>query len=342
MINGHGDEIQTELIANFSSNVWYGADNSALYQHLSTSLPQVARYPEADAHSLKLVLATHNEVEPSQILVCNGSTEAFYLIANAFSGKTSLIVTPTFSEYADACRIHNHIVYQTNRNNLSENIERLQPDLVWICNPNNPDGHCFTVSELIQVFQRFPQQTFIIDQAYIDFTLNDANLIPEIQRVENLIVIQSLTKRFAIPGLRLGYIVSSKEHVAKIEKFKIPWSVNSLAIEAGKYILNAGNKDFTLEAWLKDTSILKQQINNLDDFETIETQLPYFLIKLKSGKASELKSYLLNEKILIRDATNFVGLEGEYIRICTQSIQINNLLISHLEKWNRSIIPSSL
>jgi threonine-phosphate decarboxylase len=342
MINGHGDDIQTELIANFSSNVWYGADNSGLYQHLSAALPYICRYPEADAHSLKLVLATQNGVEPSQIIVCNGSTEAFYLIANAFSGKKSLIVAPTFSEYADACKIHNHAVYQTTRQNLTENIERLQPDLVWICNPNNPDGHCFTVAELIQLFYSFPQSTFIIDQAYIDFTLTEANLIPDLHCFKNLIVVQSLTKRFAIPGLRLGYIVSSEKNVNKIEKYKMPWSVNSIAIEAGKHILNAENNDFKLESWLKETNDLQQHINNLENFKTIQTQTPYFLIKLKSGKANNLKSFLLKEKILIRDATNFDGLQGEYIRICTLSTELNNLLLLNLKLWSQSIILSSL
>ncbi len=342
MINGHGDEIQTELKANFSSNVWYGADNSALYQYLSASLPQVARYPEADANSLKLALAACNKVESSQILVGNGSTEAFYLIANAFSGKKSLILTPTFSEYADACRIHNHIVYQTNRKNLCGDIESLKPDLIWICNPNNPDGHCFTATELVQLFQHFPHSIFIIDQAYIDFTLNNANLIPEIQQADNLIIIQSLTKRFAIPGLRLGYIVSSEQHISTIEKFKMPWSVNSLAIEAGKFILNHIDQNFNIEAWIKETAVFKQQINNLDNFETTNTQTPYFLVKLKSGKARELKSFLLDKKILVRDATNFEGLQGEHIRLCTQSAQINNLLITYLEKWSQSVIPSSL
>jgi threonine-phosphate decarboxylase len=342
MINGHGDEIQTELIANFSSNVWYGANNTALYQHLSAILPTISRYPEVDAHSLKMLLAAKNEVETSQIVVCNGSTEAFYLIANAFAGKTSLIVTPTFSEYADACHIHNHIVYQTSRNNLSKDIKKLKSDLVWVCNPNNPDGHCFTSTELIQLFRRFPHSTFVIDQAYIDFTLTQANLIAEIQQIENLIVVQSLTKRNTIPGLRLGYIISNKSIIERIEKYKMPWSVNSLAIEAGKHILNVNNDDFQIEGWLKETSTLQQQINDLGNFETIQTQTPYFLIKLQSGKANDLKSFLLKEKILIRDASNFEGLQGEFIRICTLSTELNNLLLSNLKTWNQTIISSSL
>ena len=182
MINGHGDEIKTELKANFSSNIWYGADNTALYQHLSASLPSTSRYPEADARSLKVALATKNDVETNQIIVCNGSTEAFYLIANAFSGKKSLIDAPTFAEYADACSIHNHTVNQVIRENLKDQIEELKPDLIWICNPNNPDGYCYSTVELNQLLANYPQISFVIDQAYIEFASLKINLISEIQQ----------------------------------------------------------------------------------------------------------------------------------------------------------------
>lgn len=342
MINGHGDDIQTELIANFSSNVWFAADNTALHQHLSTLIASISRYPEADAQSLKTVLATKNSVETNQILVCNGSTEAFYLIANAFSGKKSLILTPTFSEYADACRIHHHAVSQSNRSSLRENIENQKPDLVWICNPNNPDGSCYSRPELTKLLIDYPQISFVIDQAYIDFTTIETNLISEIIQFSNLIVVQSLTKRYAIPGLRLGYIISNQSKIEHIEQYKMPWSVNSLAIEAGKYILDSKNDGFNLEAWLEDSSTFQQKINNLDNFKTIGSQTPYFLVKLRTGNASALKSYLLKRKILVRDATNFEGLEGEYIRICSLSTELNNLLLSNLMLWNQSIIPSSL
>jgi threonine-phosphate decarboxylase len=342
MINGHGDDIQTELIANFSSNVWYGADNTALYEHLSALLPAISRYPEADAYSLKVTLAAKNTVNASQILVCNGSTEAFYLIANAFSGKKSLIVTPTFSEYADACRIHRHTVYQCSHQSLQKEIESQKPHLVWICNPNNPDGYCYTQIELTQLLTAYPQITFVIDQAYMEFSTIDTNMIPNIQQCSNLIVVQSLTKRYAIPGLRLGYILSGQSTIKHIEKYKMPWSVNTLAIEAGKYVLEMPDNHFKLEAWLKESDMLQQKINNLSNFSVIKSHTPYFLVKLNSGTASGLKSFLLKEQILVRDATNFEGLQGEYIRICALSTDLNNLLLSNLKIWSRSIIPSSL
>jgi threonine-phosphate decarboxylase len=342
MINGHGDEIQTELIANFSSNIWYGANNTALYQHLSALLPSTSRYPEADSHSLKVALAAQNDVEADQIIVCNGSTEAFYLIANAFSGKKSLVVVPTFAEYADACHIHKHTLYQVTRENLKEQIENLKPDLIWICNPNNPDGYCYSTVELNQLLENYPQISFVIDQAYIEFSTLKNNLIPEIQQFKNLIVVQSLTKQYAIPGLRLGYIVSNKLTIDCIEKYKMPWSVNSLAIEAGKYITATTHNDFNIKEWLKESTALQQKINNLYNFEAIVSDTPFFLVNLTFGKASDLKSYLLKQKILVRDATNFIGLEGEYIRICALSTDLNNLLLSHLKIWSRSVIQSLL
>ena len=115
MINGHGGRHtdRTDSQFQFKHLVW--SQQYALYQHLSASLPSTSRYPEADARSLKMVLASQNDVEADQIIVCNGSTEAFYLIANAFSEKKSLVVVPTFAEYADACHIHKHTLYQVTR-----------------------------------------------------------------------------------------------------------------------------------------------------------------------------------------------------------------------------------
>ena len=237
MINGHGDEYVGELIANFSSNVWYGADNSALYKHLYSQMYTIERYPDTEAGSLKQLLAEKNRVATNQLLICNGSTEAFYLIANAFSGSKSSIVTPTFSEYADACRIHNHTVQLTNRTDLNTDIKTVKPDLVWICNPNNPDGYCFEATEIKQLLSNYPDSIFVIDQAYIHFTHREISVVNEIRNYPNLIIVQSLTKRHAIPGLRLGYLMASETIISKMNQFRMPWTVNSLAIEAGKFIL---------------------------------------------------------------------------------------------------------
>ena len=120
----------------------------------------------------------------------------------------------------------------------------------------------------------------------------------------------------------------------------MPWSVNSLAIEAGKYILKNANDGFQLYNWLCECEILRNKIDSFDCFKSIPSETPYFLVKLNKGKASDLKAFLLSHKILVRQATNFEGLVGEYIRICTLSREKNDLLIKKLNQWNRSITLS--
>ncbi len=340
MINGHGDEYVGELEANFSSNVWYGADNSALYKHLYSQMHTIERYPDTEVCSLKQPLSKKNKIATTQLLICNGSTEAFYLIANAFSGSTSLIVTPTFSEYADACKMHKHMVQCTNYKNLTIDIETSKPNLVWICNPNNPDGYCLETDEIKQLLLSYPKSIFVMDEAYIHFTQQKVCMVDELQNHSNLIIIQSLTKRYAIPGLRLGYIMTSETLIAKVSLFRMPWSVNTLAIEAGKFILENDTNEFQLVSWLNECNLLKKSIDLLHCFDTIPSKTPYFLVKLKMGKASDLKTFLLNYKILVRQATNFEGLQGEYIRICTLSEEKNDLLINKLNEWSLSVIPS--
>jgi threonine-phosphate decarboxylase len=337
MINGHGDEYVGELEANFSSNVWYGADNSALCKHLYSQMYTIERYPDTEASSLKQLLAENNHIKTNQLLICNGSTEAFYLIANAFSGSKSSIVTPTFSEYADACRMHNHNVRLTNRTDLNTHIKIVKPDLVWICNPNNPDGNCFETTEIIQLLTNYPDSIFVIDQAYIHFTQREICVVNEIHKYPNLIIVQSLTKRHAIPGLRLGYLIASETIITRISQFRMPWSVNSLAIEAGKFILKNKKDGFQLHNWLCECEILRNKIDSFDCFKSIPSETPYFLVKLNKGKASDLNTFLLSHKILVRQATNFEGLEGEHIRICTLSREKNDLLINKLKQWSRSV-----
>jgi len=337
MINGHGDEYMGELEANFSSNVWYGADNSALYKHLHSQMHTIERYPDTEAGSLKQVLADINKIAASQIVICNGSTEAFYLIANAFSGSQSLIVSPTFSEYADACRMYNHSVRLTNRTDLNTDIKIVKPDLVWICNPNNPDGNCFEATEIKHLLANYPDSIFVIDQAYIHFTQREICVVNEIQNYPNLIIVQSLTKRYAIPGLRLGYVMASETIITLMSQFRMPWTVNCLAIEAGKYILENDNDGFQLHNWLCECEILRNKIDSFECFKIVPSQTPYFLVKLNVGKASDLKTFLLSHKILVRQATNFEGLEGEHIRICTLSREKNDLLINKLNEWNQSV-----
>ena len=338
MIHGHGDEYVGGLVANFSSNVWWGADNSDLYQHLSANFTVVERYPEPDAASLAHQIALRKNISPTNVVVTNGSTEAFYIIAHAFAGRKSLVVVPTFSEYADACRMHQHTLRFTSRNELEESIVGFMPDVVWICNPNNPDGHCFAAVALQLLLERFSAVCFVVDQAYADMCLCETMSAKEIFRYPNLLLVESMTKKYAIPGLRLGYLMADEMLMAEINRIRLPWSVNALAIEAGKYILSCtGEMTFPLDEWLMSAEKLRKEVDGMTIFETIPSSTPFFLTRLTVGRAAELKEFLLENHLLIRQATNYEGLEGEYIRICALSEDKNSLLLKKLEEWSRNI-----
>lgn len=334
MIHGHGDDgykYKEQIKINFSSNVWRKGTNEALINHLKDSVSDIGIYPEADAESLKSLLASRHNLFPENIIVTNGATEAFYLLAQSYAGLKSAVFTPTFAEYQDACNCHNHTVKLLKWS--AENIKSADScDLVWICNPNNPTGDYLNIDVLSDVIRSNPKSIYVIDEAYVDFTDNQKSLVRKVHELENLIVVKSLTKKYCIPGLRLGYIVCSEKLAWKINYKRMPWSVNHLALSAGKYILN-NDFDFEISPELKETKRFIREINKLDCFEALDSSTTFFLVKLR-GDSRVLKEFLIeNHNILIRDASNFYGLDNTYIRIATQSKDENNILINALQQW---------
>jgi len=337
MTNEHGDEYQGELKANFSSNVWHGADNTGLYRHLSDLLPHTRRYPEIAAESLRGLLAGKLALNTSNISLGNGSIDIFYRIAQAFHNKKSIIVTPTFSEYSKACSVNEHNIRHCHRENLFVDIDKFQPELVWLCNPNNPDGYCTDSKELQVLFYTYPHVTFIIDQSFAEFTLQETLKADSVLEFKNLILIYSMTKRYTIPGLRVGYVISSESLINHLDKFRIPWSVNTLAIEAGKYFINMEDTTFDLNSLMNEKNRFQKEINRLGIFNVQDTHTPFFLVEILKGKTCDLKGFLLSEGILIRDATSFENNGKEMMRLNTLSKDQNNLLINRLNIWKLNL-----
>ena len=261
----------------------------------------------------------------------NGATEDFYLIAQLYARKRVEIVAPTFSEYEDSCDIFNVEYRLISRTEIIAT----KADVIFICNPNNPDGTIFSKGELETFFKAKPNTTFVIDEAYIEFTNKAESVSTLIDTYTNLIIVRSLTKTFAIPGLRLGYVIANQNTVNKFLNIKIPWSVNLLAIKAGEFIFkNYEDFQFNVSNLIEETRIFKEQLKVLNGFKVLESSTSYFLVELLHKTAKELKEYLITKHyILVRDATNFKNLKGEYIRLSTQNKKANQALVTALKKW---------
>lgn len=338
MLFGHGDDFynsQNEVKINFSSNVWHGANLEKLKDHLNEQFDKLTRYPEPDAGTLKRLLARRYEMKENNIVVTNGSITAFYLLAQAWKGAKSMIAIPSFSEYEDACRLHGHeISFFPTSDDLSE-LSLEGQDFCWICNPNNPDGKLIHRTELLALIVANRQTTFIIDQAYVAFTTEDMLKPSDVKNHPNLILVQSISKAYNIPGLRIGYLIASPEKTEEINKYIIPWSVNAIAIEASKYILiHPAQFTLPIRKWQRETAELIYQLNKLDGLEVQPTSTTFFLVRLKKGTAAALKQYLWeNHGILIRDASNFRGLDETYIRVSTQTTAENQVLVDAVKEW---------
>lgn len=334
MIQGHGDDIYSykqEIKINFSSNVYNKQDMSDLEEYLRSKIDLIHSYPEPDASSLAELLADKHEIGTDNILVTNGATEAIYLIAQAFTKKNSMVITPTFSEYGDACTINeHHITYTASLLDLQKDT-----DLVWLCNPNNPDGMAYHKDYLSKFIVEHPDILFIVDQSYEAF-VNADYVMPPHQSIllPNLICLHSMTKKYAIPGLRLGYITAHEGLIKKVSSYRMPWSVNRLAIEAGKYLLKEDKVYFDLDTYLAETLSLMTELNTIEGLIVVPTNTHFFLCELMNKKASDLKQYLIeNHGILIRDCSNFIGLDDYFFRIATQSPEENDLLVKALKEW---------
>lgn len=354
MLAGHGDDGYKHhrgIAADFSTNVWYGGAPAGLKEHVFGLWDKVQKYPEVLGESLTHKIAVHHGYSDDYILIANGSTESIYLIAQAFKGKRTTILIPSFAEYEDACRLHDHDMSFLNWEQLSPDT-KLDTDILFICNPNNPTGYVF--KDIEKLFKVNPHVIFVVDEAFIEFTLAITSVIGLVADYDHIIVMRSMTKAYAIPGLRLGYIAASPVLISRLTRLKLPWTVNVMALEAGHYIFDhydelqlpirqlLNDKD-ELIAGLAGSALKINQDPQIIDFDnpftTHQNQIlcsktHFFVAKTMKQDSAALKQFLLKEfDILIRDAGNFRNLSNKSIRIATLSKHKNQLLINALSVW---------
>lgn len=313
MIQGHGDDLYRYegITSNFSTNIFGHADLSGLKRHLASRLDVIASYPEPEPYTLERMLAQRMGISPDNVMVTNGATEAIYLIAQAFSHCRPVVHEPTFSEYASAAA-----GCQGAR------------ELHFICNPNNPTG---TVLEL----SFSDDALYVVDQAYENYTfcplLNDADTVKQ----SNVMLLHSMTKQYCIPGLRLGYVTASETIIGLLRNYRQPWSVNALAIEAGRYLLEHGIPNFPdLHDYLLETSRLRQLLNAIPGVTMLPTDTTFILGTIKGATAARLKTWLAEKHgMLIRDAANFKGLSPHHFRVATQLPDENDRLAEAIQQF---------
>ncbi len=295
----------------------------------------VNRYPDSEATEFRQCLSGKLGVAPDNILVGNGAVEIIRLIALTYfrHGDSVLILEPTFGEYKVACQIVGAgVVSQWGREDegfalrIEETVNLIRqhhPRGVFICNPNNPTGQYFTKQEVNMVLDACGDGLLILDEAYFAFVDESWSSIDLISR-GNVVIVRSMTKDYALAGLRLGYAVASEEIINDLRRVRPPWNVNAVAQKAGVIALD--DTDY-LERCKREIRRAKQfLISELYriGFTLVPSSTNFFLIKVANAKG--FRTALLRYGILVRDCTSF-GLP-EYVRIAPRTMSECQKLIA--------------
>ena len=323
MIKGHGDDIYQYqgITSDFSSNICQNpAACQAVTDYLSQRPDLLAHYPEPEAWSLEQMIAEREGVSPDNVIVTSGATESIYLIAQTFRYQPH-ILQPTFSEYADACRMFTP-------NTKSKNS-------IWLCNPNNPTGRMLSAGKLDDALFYF--NLVIVDQSYEHYTHQPLLTAAEAIGKKKLILLHSMTKTYAVPGLRLGYMVTSKPLARQLRKNLRPWSVSSLAIEAGKFLLQ--HDELICRPNLAEAQQLRSKLCQIEGISAEGTHTNFMLCNIETATAHDLKDYLAHEHhILIRDCSNFEGLTPHHFRVAAQTPAENDALVAAIRQFVKSVV----
>lgn len=334
MIYGHGDDTfrYPDIRTNFSSNIFGHADLSALKAYLATRLDAIQNYPEPAADSLAALIAQHHGISADNVLVTNGATEAIYLIAQVFSADTTHFSTdePTFSEYADASRLYGLPDLPPALNFSPSRGSQREAPLRWLCNPNNPDGRIYTPEQVREAARL--SALLGVDQSYEHYTQAPLLSPREALSIPNLLLLHSLTKTYAVPGLRIGYVTGPATLIGRLRAAARPWTVNALAVEAGKWLFSHDvNAISDLPALLAETQRLADALAQVPHLHVTPTATTFMLVRCDTLTATELKQRLATEHhILVRDASNFPTLTPHHFRVATQTPPENDTLVHAL------------
>jgi threonine-phosphate decarboxylase len=321
----------------FSINVNPLGPPPRVVEALRGALPDVARYPDPDCTALTGQLAAHHGVAPEQIVVGNGSTELIYAIARACQPRRVAVVEPTFTEYLRASMLVGAATDHWLAEGSQYDVEAFDPgpaELVWLCNPNNPTGRLWPAGALEHWMRHCPTTRFVVDESFLPFREDEQehSLLPRLNGSTNYIILRSMTKLYALPGLRLGYAITNAPLARSIRAQLPPWSVNGLAQAAGRAALE--DRDFLARtrAWFGSEHRTFHQA--LDSFghhlAVVPSQANFILLRLRHGSSAWLAAALAEQGIAIREASNFIGLSEGHFRLAVRTATDNERLLSAL------------
>lgn len=350
---GHGGDLLTaeetygkprEQFIDFSSNMNPFGPPDTVRELLRERWADVAKYPDPAVRELRRKLAACYDVPADGILVGNGAAELIDLAVRALRPARTALARPSFSEYEEAITRSGGAIVDIpllREDGFALREEALdaavrQADLVFLGHPNNPTGKLIP-QPLLDRFVSSGERTLLLDEAFVDFAPHEdrVSLIRQAAASRRLLVIRSMTKFYAIPGIRLGFIVAHPELIARMRALQVQWSVNYMAQLIGAAVLDdRAYAEATLRWLQEERPWLAGQLAalGLTVFASDANFMLFALPGVGPWNARSLQRLMGQRGVLIRDASLFRGLDGAYCRVAVRRRDDNERLVAALRE----------
>jgi threonine-phosphate decarboxylase len=345
--------IAPEELLDFSANINPLGPAAGVREAVCSSFHRVLHYPDRECFELRRALADFHGLDPANIVVANGSTELIYLLPRFLPGKKGLIIAPAFSEYARALERagwQTEYLFLSPGDGFSLSIESLDErlaegfDVLFLCNPGNPTGALLPLAHVERIVDmcRRTGTFLVLDEAFMDFREGESAK-GVIARSGGAIVLRSMTKFYAIPGLRLGYAIGAEDLIRRSADNLEPWSVNTPAQVAGiSSLADAGYRERTVRYVSAERDALAAGLAALPGLKPRPSAANFLLVEIHGGvTAPALRDRLLSHGIIIRDCSNFVGLDGRFFRVAVRTGEENRRLLTTLAVVLEELFRSS-
>lgn len=335
-------------LLDFSANINPLGLTQSVREAIFNAVEMIIHYPDPDANALKAAISSCYTVPAETITVGNGAVEFLYMLCNHFRPSEAVVFAPAFSEYERAARASGAVIRHIYCDPAASFVLDLKQaasvkpgGMVFLGNPNNPTGTLLSrdaLSALLTVCQS-KQSIVVVDESFVDFLPNHDQVTcrPLLAQFENLVIIHSLTKFYAIPGLRLGFALTSPALARQLSLVKDPWNVNSLAQAAGVAALtdlSYQQESRRIVSLAKDE--LYHNLCRIKGFKPFRPSVNFILIDVSetNRKVSEWSHQLNGYGIMVRDCGNYPGLTPEYMRVAVKLPEQNAVLLNRLQEIN--------
>jgi cobyric acid synthase CobQ/L-threonine-O-3-phosphate decarboxylase len=345
-ITGHGGNVHglaREMglavadLLDFSANINPLGPPEWLRPLISREVENLAHYPEPYADRLVNLIASRYQVPEESVLVANGTTELLYQLPKLLGCDRAIIPCPSYIDYARVIKLAGMSVHPfllSSEQGFAFDARQLSPllagrELVVIGTPNNPTGTLADPDQVVALAKRHPSTLFLVDEAFLGFVEDGKSLA---LAADNILTLHSLTKFYAIPGLRLGFGIFPLPIARLLREHQPPWMVNTLAQAVGVRALS--DKEYGAESRALCRELRTEFIRELREIpllQVFDSAANYLLLRLVDGSDAEtLARRLLERRIMIRSCANYVGLDAGYFRVAVRTEPENRILLDAL------------